>query len=75
MEWKTAAEFKDTTGQVGDAHSYLIHYDGVILAWVFESSGKWFWEQFDNEPPRGPFDSVAAAQLAADIHCNNPSIL
>ena len=75
MEWKTATEFKKTTNQQGgDAHSYLIHHDGAILAWVYESQSKWYWEQFDNVPARGPFDSVAAAQLAADIHCNNPAI-
>lgn len=79
MEWKTAEELQNHTGIVitekglNYAHSFLLHYDGTIMAWITHPE-EWWWAQFDDKPPRGPFRTEAAAKLAAIIHCNNPAL-
>lgn len=49
--------------------SYLVDdRSGKILAYVtysYPHPNKWCWRNFDGKPARGPFDTEAAAKLAA----------
>lgn len=87
MEWKTKAQLDELLidrmaafQKIGietfaTVESFLLHHDGTILAWTMRySPSQWYWKQYDDKPARGPFDTEAAAKLAARIQCYNPSL-
>lgn len=66
MYWKDAKDIRDAYDTTIQA--YFVDGGGHTLAWVSTKGDQFYWLQYDDKPPRGPFQTLAAAQLACQIH-------
>ena len=75
-KWFTSDEYlllnNPKSGLIGTPTNIVeVYIDNYrILAWVRHIQGAYWWSSFDDHPPRGPFETIEAAELACQIVAN-----